>query len=97
MATLRIFEVILNPAKANNDRTITIEITKVAHREKIEAASVPELLSKVESIAKSHGKGCSAYVRIADAKRKPSGFDSATSKLFYNLEENGEAAASTAA
>lgn len=64
------------------------------HKEEVEATSVPELIGKVETIAKTVGKSCQAYVDVADGGRKPRGFDAATDRLYYNLDvkpqENGD-------
>lgn len=86
MAQIRQYRVTLHPAKRRGDFVETrVDIRKAYPEKIIDAAGVPDLIRQVTAFAEEHGEGCAASVRCL-AARKPPGFDKATRRLYFNLD-----------
>ena len=86
MAKMRTYSVTFHPAKRDGAFVSTsFVLTANYPRETFQAASVSEVVKKVEALAQGRG-GCRAYVDAPRGERKPPGFDAATAKLYFNLD-----------
>ena len=81
------FTVTLYPAAREKGFIVTKQelFGRTYPNKKLQAAGVPHLIQQVSAFAKEHGEACKASVQC-HARRKPRGFDAATSDLYFNLE-----------
>ena len=85
----RAFTIRLIPARDEGDYIATTPFDTL-HKEVVSATSVSEVVVKAAEIAKTNGKPCQAFITVADGGRKPKGFETSTSRLYYNLDKTSD-------